>query len=547
MKKNNIYILFSLFGVAVVLWQLLASGYVLTLDMVFGPHINLTISEGSLINTILVKYIVAFLTFVFNGWIAQKIILVTIFFLLFYFPLHFFKKIFNIENTYGAEYITSLVFTVNPFVYERFLAGHWTLILGYALLMPFIAYLIEFCKEWNYKNGLKLLGLIVLIGAISTHIFVISLIVTGLVFIGNFAILKFDFRFLKKGLLLCLAVLICSSYWLIPAILSQAAPIAIFGREHWEAFKTAGNGNFGTVINVLSLHGFWGEHENWIKRFLLPKGGGWIFLTAIVSLFSIIIAGICAGLKDKKLRFIVSFIIFFMFLAIIFSCGIGEGIFRNFNMWMLEHISFWRGFRDSQKWSVLIALSCALFAGLGARTIISWFQNLKYKKTAFYILLTVPILYTPMMLFGMTGQLQTIEYPKGWNEVNNILKEDKNCRALFLPWHQYYSLKFNNDILTANPSQIYFDCNIVSGKNTEIGNIKSQGENGEEYDLIEKTITDNNANPNETIELLKQKGIKYIIFTNDLIKEDSYKYPFLDAKFINVIINKSDIYLYKLY
>ena len=258
MKKNNIYILFALSGTVVILWQLLASGYVLTLDMIFGPHVDLVHNAGDLWNTAPTWYVLAFFTWILGGWITEKILLVTIFFLLFYLPLHFFKKIFKVENTYGAEYIVSLVFAINPFVYERFLAGQWAVLFGYALLIPFVAYLSTFCNEWNYKNGLKLLGLIILIGVVSTHILIISLIVTGLVLAVNWIGRKFDADFLKKCLLLALAILILSGYWLLPAFLGETTPITSFGAENWGAFRTAGAGNFGTLGNVLSLHGFWG-------------------------------------------------------------------------------------------------------------------------------------------------------------------------------------------------------------------------------------------------------------------------------------------------
>ncbi|MEI6490880.1 MAG: hypothetical protein WCO16_03950, partial [bacterium] len=133
MKKNKLYIIFALLGAIVVLWQLLAGGYVLTLDMVFGPKVNLIISQGGLFTTLPTKYVLVFLTYISTGWVAQKILLITIFFILFNFPLHFFRKIFNSEKTYGAEYFSSIFFAINPFVYERFLAGQWAVIFGYAL------------------------------------------------------------------------------------------------------------------------------------------------------------------------------------------------------------------------------------------------------------------------------------------------------------------------------------------------------------------------------------------------------------------------------
>ncbi|MCX6715652.1 MAG: hypothetical protein NT077_01385 [Candidatus Taylorbacteria bacterium] len=559
MKKNNIYIFFAVTGTVVVLWQLLASGYVLTLDMIFGPHVDLVHNAGDLWNTAPIWYMLAFVTSILGGWITQKILLIVIFFLLFYLPLHFFKKIFSLENTHGAEYVASLVFAINPFVYERFLAGQWNVLCGYVLLVPLTAYLMGFCREWNYKNGLKLLGIIILTGAISTHVFIMSLIVIGVALIVNLishavATKKLETGFLKSVLLLGLSVLVLSSYWLIPAIVSKATPITNFGPENWGAFRTAGSDTVGTLSNVLSLHGFWGEHEVWVTRFLLPKDNGWLYGVAFVLFAAIILVGIYAGFTDKRFRNMTIFSIAIMCLAVVFSCGVGAGIFQNFNIWMFEHLSFWKGFRDTEKWSAIVAVSYALFAGLGSIKILSYFENAnqslwftKYKRSIFYVLLAIPLLYTPMMLFGFAGQLKTTQYPNSWAEVNNVLKQDKSCHALFLPWHGYYNLKFNNDILTANIARNYFDCDIIQGRNMELGTISSQGGNGEEYSSVEKMVTDNNANPDATIDLLKQKGIKFIIFTTDIQFEDPYKYPFLGSSLLQEVIHRGDVYLYRIF
>jgi hypothetical protein len=547
-KKDRFFIIFSLFGTVVVLWQLLGHGYVLSLDMIFGPHVDLIKNPSDFLNTFPVWYILDFFTLIFNGWIAQKIFLIAILFLAFYFPLHFFKKIFNLENTYGSEYIVSLFFVINPFVYERFLSGQWLIILGYVLLVPITSYLIDFCREFNNKSLLKFTGVVFILALVSIHILTIVLIIIFISLLINLIYRKFNLFFFKKSLLLGLAVLVSNSYWLIGAFLKKATPMTSFGVEHWEAFKTVGKGYFGTIGNVLTLNGFWLEGQPWAERFLFMKDNGWMFVVSFILFILVIIYGIYVGLKDKKLRLMVLLILFIAFLSVVFSCGIGEGIFRNFNMWMFEHIPFWKGFRDSQKWSAVIALSYALFTGLGGRFILSKIQKIEYRRIIFYILLSIPILYTPMMLFGFAGQLKTVEYPASWQDVNGILKEDKNCRALFLTWQQYYYLKFNNNLLTANLSHNFFDCDIIHGKNMEFGGIRSQGGNGEEYDLIEQKVWDNNANIDDTINLLKERGIKYIIFTDDILGEDPYLYLFLNSKSLKKVIHSSDgVYLYEIY
>jgi len=544
-NKNNLYLIFSLLGVIIVLRQLLTSGYVLTLDMVFGPRVAVAESVGNLLNTLPIWYLLHFLTLVLGGWLTQKLLLILIFFLLFYLPLRFFKKIFMLEDTHGEEFVAALIFAINPFVYERFLAGQWMIILSYSLFVPLMAYLIEFCHKENIRNSLKLFGVIILLEIISIHLFIIALIIIAFVWVIIFFSHRLKTDFLKRSLILGLFILLFSGYWLMPVVLSKTAPLDILGSEHWTAFKTAGQGNFGVLANVLTLHGFWEEHESWIKKFILPKEGGFIFGVSFAFLFFLVLLGISVGLKDKQLRPRILLMISVLCFSVIFSCGVGEGVFKNFNLWLFENVYFWRGFRDTEKWSAVLALLYALFAGLGSRRIILWFQKPEYRKIVLYVLLLIPLIYTPVMLWGFASQLRTVQYPESWAKINNILKLDKNCRALFLPWQQYYYLRFNNSMLTVNLSGNYFDCDIVHGKNMELGIIRSQGGNGEEYDAIERVVINNWANPDDTIAFLKQKGIKYIIFTTDIVPNDYYKYPFINSKYIHKITDEGDIYLYR--
>jgi hypothetical protein len=547
MKKNNLFkIIFALLGTSVVLWQLLASGYVLTLDMVFGSHIDLATSAGDLLNTHPVWWLLSILTTIFSGWFAQKILLITIFFLLFYFPLYYFSKIFKFEKTYGAEYIVSVFFVISPFIYERFLAGQWLVIFGTAMLFPITAYVIEFSLNLNLKSTLKLLVSILFLGMISIHILIMVLILMIITFLVVAIYQKFSFKFIKQIVILTLSFLVFSSYWLVPALINKnGTPLSNFNSEHWEAFRTAENDKFGGVIgNVLSLHGFWGESEPWIENFVLPKDNHTVFVVMFSLLFLLILYGILKSLKDDSHRKTSILLVSFVLISIIFSSGVGDSVFKNLNLWLFENVYFWTGFRDSQKWSAIILLGYSLFLGIGSNYILkSW----KYKKTFFIILFMIPVLYTPMMLLGFFGQLKTSQYPESWSEINNVLKQDENCKALFLPWHQYYSLKFNHEILTANPSNKYFDCEIWHSLNMGIGDIKTPEGHSEDYYVIEKAITSNELESREkTINLLKEYNFKYIIFTDDVIDEDDFTYPFLQSMSLEKVINIDGANLYKI-
>ena len=129
------------------------------------------------------------------------------------------------------------------------------------------------------------------------------------------------------------------------------------------------------------------------------------------------------------------------------------------------------------------------------------------------------------MLGGFARQIQPVWYPESWVEVNNILKQDKECKALFLPWHLYYSLSFNNNLVTANPAAKFFNCQIISSQDIEIGE-------------IERTAWPDWQD--------KAEKIKYIIYTPDLEGADIYDYSFLNSDALEVIYQHKDIILYKI-
>ena len=454
---------------ALILWQLLLPGYILTLDMVWG-----------------------------GIWITQKLFLIVLFFLLFYLPYRFFP--FEIDSKF--KYWAAIFYAINPFVYERFLAGHWLVLLLYALLPPLIYYLIRLFKNFKKYCPYFIFWLLAAVLAFSFY---------------------FD-HFIKV--------------------------IKISNPEYWQVFKTASFPIGGSLAKVAMLYGFWGESYPWANYFIWPKL--FIILPVFALIAGLIILGIRkAWFQNKRLTVLLLVV---GFLSFVFASGIGEGLFKNFNLWLFENIPFWRVFRDTTKWLGPLAYVYAVFGALGvseashaffrsdggdaeirkaspASGVLASGQNKRsslnqtLKKAWPVALFILPLLYTYPMLGGFARQIQPVWYPESWVEVNNILKQDKECKALFLPWHLYYSLSFNNNLVTANPAPKFFDCEIIFSQNIEMGEIK-QTAWPDWQDGAQK--------------------IKYVIYTPDLEGADIYDYSFLNSDALEVIYQHKDIILYKI-
>lgn len=544
--------IFLFLGLAIIiLWQMLLPGYILTLDMIFAPKIKMFLSDGIFHNNLPLKYVLDFLNLFMPGWIIQKMLLISLFFLMGYLAF----KFLPVPSKYFSNYWAGLFYVINPFVYERFLAGHWMHLFAYAFLPPFIFYLLKFIRNPELKSNIWLFFWLFLIGIFSIHFFAAAaLILFSCVFcaiIKDLALKNKERakKMLKNSAIFCLLIFVFNGFWIAPYFIRGKKSVKeTFTFEYLDVFKTAENSKMSTSINVLSLHGFWGEREPWANYFIWPKDNFIFWVIFAVFLSVILLAGLIRGLRcgDERNRTILFFAL--AIASFIFSCGIGETVFKNFNFWIFNNVSFWPGFRDTNKFSGVLVLSYAFFGSLGIFAIMKFidFKKPKFKKKILAFLFLVPVFYTYPMAVGFSRQLKSIWYPRSWHEANDILNQDKSdFKVLFLPWHQYFSLNFNRNIITANPAKAFFDKEIIQGENMELGKIFNQN-SGEESREIERIITSEDLSVDNILKVFASKKIKYIIFANDLGEKDIFKYEFLKSENFKVVHRAGELTLYRI-
>ena len=524
--------------------------------MAFTPKLSLVFTEGAFLNTLPLRYLLKFLNLFLDGWIIQKILLIALFFCLGYLAL----KFLPLPKKHYANYWGALLYAVNPFVYERFLAGHWMHLFAYAFLPPFFYYLLEFFKNYSWRILSRLLLWTLLIGLFSLHLLVMAVLIIGGGFIFKFIILGFKYlkdrttgrewlKFSKYALAFLGLLLIFSSYWLGPYFINRSvSPLNIFSKSNQSAFTTAGSNGAETIFNVLTLYGFWGEKEPWANYFLWPKDHLLLWFSVLILLFALIFTGIRYALKNRRKE--AWFFLGVAGLAVILACGLGISPFKGFNAWLFDNIGFWRGFRDTQKFSGLVALCYAYFGGLGFLAVSQYLIKKwpKFYQPTLVLMFLVPAIYTYPMIGGFARQLQPVWYPQSWYQAKEILDKDgSDYKVLFLPWHQYLSLDFNKNIITANPAKNFFGGKIIQGDNMEVGGIFSQSRDLNNLE-IQNIILDNQKTPNEAAKALADKKIKYIMVMNKIISEDYLKYTILTAPDNLEIIYKTEdltVYLIK--
>ncbi len=458
------WVVYGLLSVALLV-PLLKPGYILTLDMVFTPSLRMP-AFGS--NDYLFRVLLHVLNVVFPSDIIEKFILLAIL-LLSGVGLYRLSRYVNRIDTplyVFSAYIAGIVYMANPFTYDRFMAGQYEVLLGYALLPWFTCLLLQFLDAPNAKRACWLSVSAVVIGIVSIHDIGLMVILALAVFIGKLWQQRTNkawrTKVLKLGGLTIGIWIVASSYWLVPLMLGKggaAAQISTISSSDQVAFATVGGSPLGRLANVVRLQGFWAEAYD---LYTLPQTHirAWGLINLVVWL--LVVMGAVSLWRIHE-RVVAAACVLSAVIATAIAVGALSG-------WPTAHLPFLVGYREPQKFVALIALVYAVFIGCGIAISISYCRLHGGRGLAVILALAVlllPLAWTPTIVNGFAGQLKPVHYPADWYAVNTWLKSDSgNFQTLFLPWHLYMSFNFERRII-ANPAKLFFDKPVIVSDNPE--------------------------------------------------------------------------------
>jgi len=546
-------IIFAFVCSVLVLGPLLLPGYVFLLDWIAGPEPHLTYQSLAAMMNVPVDAVRYALVSIVPGWLVQKMILCALIFGLFSIPLRFPVPGVDRLTTFAG----SVLFAVNPFVYERLLAGHWRVLAGYICLWIVLHFMVRLldAQDFHKRDVYRLFLVLFVTGVFSVHSLVMAFILC--VLFGLFFLIKMlcaartgSMRqivsigrvFLVSGFFFVLA----SCYWLVPYFVQGDAYLAGFDGDHAQAFVTAGGERVGPLLNVLIMHGFWGEARPWGEQFIIPRtqmffaGGFLIMLGAVMT-------GVWYSMmRVRHLRFGSWFMLVCGLCGLIFSVGVSPTLFQGLNWWLFDTVPLWDGFRDSQKWSGVLIMMYVFFVQRG----ITGLPFLALRRTAVVVIMIAVFVMTPQMLWGLGGQVQVSDYPDGFYGARAYLAQQEACVAVFLPWHQYYPQSYAGGLLTVNPASRFFPCEIYAGANTDLADIGASQQDAD-YTAREAFITSNqpsleSASLPEGVALLRSQGVTHVIFSTDYADRDVYQYPFLAHPDFTEVYTDNDVKVYQL-
>ncbi len=531
-------------GVALaILLPLLGPGYIFSLDMVFPPIITI---PTEITNTYVFYSFLHVLNIVLPSWFIQKVVLFAVFFGAGIGAYRLSRDTQGLYKTQGwitAYYFAGLLYAINPFTYTRLMAGQYEVLLGYALLPFLLRTALLFFDHPTIHKTIRLGLWLLAISIVSIHTFGIALIILALtagVFCWRH---RRRITLLKRGAAYLAAagagIAILSSYWVLPLVQGQgkvALTISDFNVSDQVAFQTV-PGELGLPWNVLAMQGFWGDTHS---LYALPQDAyGWWWLPLILA---VCIISIGIGWSWRRQRLLAAVFSSILVVGVVLSTGTADTLFAPINSWFTNHIALFKGYREPQKFVMLIVLAYVYFGSAGMLWITRWLSRHKLQHYALVGLL-VPIAVTPLLFWGANGQLQSRQYPSDWYALNNYLRQNtpQSSKTLFLPWHLYMPYGFSERVI-ASPAPKFFGSSILSSNDPEIKDATGYATTPD-VSAVTSVLADAITSP-QFVSRLRALSVRYIIVAKDF---DYRTYDYLQAKpGITLVTDSTNYKLYRI-
>ncbi|WP_324193778.1 hypothetical protein [Nocardia otitidiscaviarum] len=348
---------YSLVLALVVVGPLLGAGYLLLRDAVSTPRSYLTdaaLGVGDAApRAVPQDALVAVLSGVIDGGVVVKAILVGALWLAGWGAAVLARELLGASR--GARLVAATVAVWNPYVAERLLQGHWSLLTGYAAL-PWIAVLAQRIRgeagfgRWERARNWALLG-----GCLAAA----GLTPTGSLLAGATALLVVGRRNLAGAVGLWV---ITAAPWLTATALSGA------GAEPSDpagvaAFAARAEPGLGTLGSLAGLGGIWNSTAVPGSRTTFFAVIGTLLLLSIVALG---VRTVATGARDTRRirRILLALAGFAIVLPALAATGWGLSLGEA----LIEHVPGAGLLRDTQKYVALAMPAFALCAAAGCHT-----------------------------------------------------------------------------------------------------------------------------------------------------------------------------------
>ncbi|ORW46873.1 hypothetical protein AWB90_12915 [Mycobacterium paraense] len=351
-----------------------------------------------------------------------------------------------------GEFVATTLAIWNPYVAERLLQGHWSLLVGYG------------CLPWVATAMLRLRSTGSGWSGLASWIALAGLTPTGLLLAATVALVCVAVPGAGRPRWLCAAVAsgaaaVAAAPWLTAAALgSSMRSQAALGVD---AFAPRAEPGLGTLGSLAGLGGIWNGEA-------VPASRTTLFA---VSSAVVLLAVVAAGLPVVARRRAAVPLLALAAVAVLVPAALATGPGLHALRALVDAAPGVGVLRDGQKW---VALALPGYALAGAGAVVTLRRWLRPPVAALVCCLAL-ILALPDLAWGAWGTVSPVRYPRGWAAVAGAINSDPRTVAV-LPAGTMRRFSWSGPAPVLDPLPRWLRADVLSTGDLAISGVVVPGE-----------------------------------------------------------------------
>lgn len=343
----------------------------------------------------------------------------------------------------------------NPYVAERLLQGHWSLLVGYGCL-PWVA--VAMLRLRESRPRWAELGAVVfwiaLAGLTPTGLMLAATVAVACVFAPGAGWQRWQCAALTMGTALTAAL-----PWLTAAVVARS--LAPSQADGVAAFAARAEPGLGTLGILASLGGIWNGEA-------VPASRTTLFaVVSAVVLLGIVVVGLPVAIRRPGALPLLCLAALAVVVPAVMATGPGLAAVEA----TVRALPGLGVLRDAQKW---VALAVPGYALAGAAAVVVLRQKLPTPATAL-ICCAALIATLPDLAWGVGGKVTAVTYPQGWTTVAAMINADPRPVAV-LPVDSMRRFDWAGDAPVLDPLPRWVRVDVLTTGDLTVGGRTVPGE-----------------------------------------------------------------------
>jgi len=303
----------------------------------------------------------------------------------------------------GGQFIAITLAIWNPYVAERLLQGHWSLLVGYGCLPWIAAAMLTLRSDGGWSGFFGLAFWIAWAGLTPTGALLAATVALVSVVVPVEGPDGHRSRWLCSAVALGTAV-VAALPWLMASVLGPSLPSHTPANALGvTAFAPRAEPGLGTLGSLASLGGIWNGEAVPSSRTTLLALSSAVVLLGVVAV----------GLPSVVRRPIAVPLLVLAAVAVVVPAALATGPGLHALRALVDAFPGFGVLRDGQKW---VALAMPGYALAGAGAVVT-LRRLSQPAVTALVCSVALILALPDLAWGVWGKAQSVRYPPGWSAV----------------------------------------------------------------------------------------------------------------------------------